>query len=260
MQVSASRFADKISTRWGGFLVVACENNCLTCLQKLCMHKVPIFSSLNNEELTKIASLTQHKEYHKGEALFVEGALVTSLIIINEGSAKAFRYTPEGREQILYIFAEGDFLGEQNLLSNQKASYTVEALANIKICLLAKTEFQKLLQDYPNIAVKIIAELGSRMSRLENSLQSIGVRSIDARICSLLLDFSLKYGKVVPEGILLRLPLSREGMANYLGIARETVSRKLGQLENEGLIRAVSNKALLILERDKLATLAGELE
>ncbi|MEI7884361.1 MAG: Crp/Fnr family transcriptional regulator [Clostridia bacterium] len=234
-------------------------NNCLACLQKLCMHKVPIFTSLNQEELRKIASLIQHQEYQKGEALFVEGALVSSLIIINEGSAKAFRYTSEGREQILYIFAEGDFLGEQNLLSNQRASYTVEALANVKLCLLAKQEFQQLLEEYPTIAVKIIAELGSRMTRLENSLQSIGVRSIDARICSLLLDFSLKYGKAVPEGILLRLPLSREGMANYLGIARETISRKLGQFENEGLIRGVSNKELLILERDKLAALAGEL-
>ena len=118
--------------------------------------------------------------------------------------------------------------------------------------MLTKEHFTQLLQHYPGIAIKIIEELGSRMSRLETAMQSMGVRSVDARISSLLLDFSGKYGKKVPEGILVRLPLSREGMANYLGVARETVSRKLGQLESEGVICSVSNKSLLILKENVL--------
>jgi CRP/FNR family transcriptional regulator len=118
--------------------------------------------------------------------------------------------------------------------------------------MLTKEHFTQLLQHYPGIAIKIIEELGSRMSRLESAMQSMGVRSVDARISSLLLDFSGKYGKKVPEGILVRLPLSREGMANYLGVARETVSRKLGQLESEGIICSVSNKSLLILKESVL--------
>ena len=128
----------------------------------------------------------------------------------------------------------------------------MEALTSVKVCMLTKEHFTQLLQHYPGIAIKIIEELGSRMSRLETAMQSMGVRSVDARISSLLLDFSGKYGKKVPEGILVRLPLSREGMANYLGVARETVSRKLGQLESEGVICSVSNKSLLILKENVL--------
>ncbi|MDF2803329.1 MAG: hypothetical protein K0S61_3232 [Anaerocolumna sp.] len=227
-------------------------NHCSHCLNKLCIHKVPIFTTLNHEDLIKISEVIEHREFKKGEALFHIGDAVNSIIIMNVGSVKAYKYTPDGREQILYVFSDGDFLGEQYLLSNQKAGYTVEALEKVKVCMLSKSQFYQLLTLHPDMGVKIIEELGIRMSKLENTLQSMGVRSVDARISSLLLDFSSKYGDKTKEGILIRLPLSREGMANYLGIARETVSRKLIQLENEGLIRSVTNKNLLILKEESL--------
>lgn len=228
------------------------SNQCSHCLNKLCIHKVPIFSGLNHEDLVNISEWIEHVEYKKGESIVTIGDKLDSLIIINEGSTKAYKYTAEGREQILYVFSEGDFFGEQYLLNNQTAAYTVEALSVVKVCMLTKAQFKQLILHYPEIAIKIIEELGSRMSRLENTMQSMGVRSVDARISSLLLDFSSKYGKAVPEGILIRLPLSREGMANYLGVARETVSRKLSQLETEGIIRSVSNKSLIILDQGVL--------
>ena len=110
----------------------------------------------------------------------------------------------------------------------------------------------------PEIAIKIIEELEKRISHMESALQSMGVRSVDERVSALLLDFAEKYGTSVPDGTLIRLPLSREGMANYLGVARETVSRKLGLLENEGIIRSNGNKSILLLNRDMLESSAGK--
>ena len=97
-----------------------------------------------------------------------------------------------------------------------------------------------------NIAVKIIGELGWRLMHLENAVQNMGVRSLEARINAVLLELAQRYGTRTPEGVLLKLPLSREGLANYIGVARETVSRKLGALENEGVIRSINSKTLLI--------------
>ena len=233
------------------------DHICEHCFNSLCMHKVPIFSSLSHEDILKIADLITHRSYKKGESLLNEGDKCESLVIIQEGSAKAFKYTIDGREQILYVFSEGDFFGEQYLISSQVAAYKVEALEAVNVCMLSKSQFRKLLHSYPDIAVKIIEELGSRMTRLENALQSIGVRNIDARVSGLLLDYITQYGTVAKEGIVIRLPLSREGMANYLGVARETVSRKLGQLESENIIRSISNKSILVLNQGALEKIAG---
>ena len=230
---------------------------CGYCKNDICIRKVPIFSSLNREEIINIANLITHKEYKKGEMILFDGEKSEAIIIISEGSAKAFKYTSDGREQILYVFSEGDFFGEQNLLGDKKATYSVEALQPVKVCTLSKTKFQKLLYEHPDIAVKIIEELGGRMARLENAMQGMGVRNVDNRVGGILLEFAAKYGTLVSDGLLIQLPLSREGIANYLGVARETVSRKLGQLESDGIIRSVNNKSILILDTKALEKIAG---
>ena len=230
---------------------------CLHCQNDLCIHKVPIFSSLSREDLGKIADLILHREYKKGEFLLREGERSEAITIINGGSVKAFKYTPDGREQILYVFSEGDFFGETNLLTDRTATFNVEALQPVLACSLSKTEFQNILYNYPEIAIKIISQLGERMARLENAMQGMGVRNVDNRVGGILLEFAAKYGTEDPQGILVQLPLSREGIANYLGVARETLSRKLGQLENEGVIRSVNNKSILILDTKALQVIAG---
>ena len=101
---------------------------CGFCHNQLCLHKVPIFSSLEPEEISKISKLVKQKTFQKGELIFQSGDKLDSMIIINEGSAKAVRYTPDGREQILYVFLEGDFFGEKSLLSSETASYSIEVL------------------------------------------------------------------------------------------------------------------------------------
>ncbi len=234
-----------------------CTRCCAACKNRLCVHKVPLFSSLSTEELAEVASLIRHRQYKKGETLFREREGPDALIIVNEGSVKAYKTTPDGREQILYVFAEGDFFGERSLFHAEASPYAAEALTPLKTCSFSKESFRGLLRTHPDIALKVIEELEERILRMESALQSMGVRSVDGRISALLLDFAAKYGANVPEGILLRLPLSREGMANYLGVARETVSRKLGQLETDGVIRSVSNKSMLLLNMEALKESAG---
>ena len=227
------------------------------CPHSFCVSKVPVFASLQGEDLAHVATMIRHLEYRKGDTLFSEGDALDALIILNEGSVKAFRLTPDGREQILYVFSEGDFFGERNLFGGQTAAYTVEALEPVKVCSFTRESFRALLAAHPDISLGIIEALEERIARMENAMQSLGVRSLDGRIGALLLDYAEKYGAEVPEGVLVRLPLSREGIANSLGVARETVSRKLGQLETDSVIRSISNRSLLILDRNALRASAG---
>ena len=123
-----------------------------------------------------------------------EGSHPDRLIIINEGKAKAFRISAEGREQIMYIFSEGDFFGERDLFRNSRAAYNVEAMEDTGTCSLNRTDFQKLIYDHPVIGIKIIEELSSRMETLENAMQGMGARSMDMRMNSILIQFAHKYG------------------------------------------------------------------
>lgn len=128
------------------------KNGCNHCHNRPCVHRVPIFASLDQTELEKVAGLITHKQYCKGELVILAGQYNESLIIINHGKVKAFRYSRDGREQILYIFSVGDFFGETNLLRNQETNYNVEALEETGVCLIGKNDFQQLIQDYGTLA------------------------------------------------------------------------------------------------------------
>ncbi|HHW66956.1 cyclic nucleotide-binding domain-containing protein [Defluviitalea raffinosedens] len=226
--------------------------NCEHCQHKLCARNVPIFSSLNPEEIEKVVSLIVRRKYSKGEIIVLEGSSLESLVIINTGKVKAFRHTFEGKEQILYIFSSGDFFGEKNLIINQKVTYSVEALEDTNICMISKGDFKQLLNEYPEISYKIMEELCKRLIRMEDAVESMSIKSVEARISAVLLEFANKYGKPHSNGILVELPLSREGIANYIGLTRETVSRKMSLLQEEGIIKMVGNKKIIITDKEAL--------
>lgn len=235
--------------------VVGC--GCEICKHKPCAGRVPIFTNLSDAELGKIISLIVSKHYKKGDMILMEGELSKSLIIVNNGMIKTFRYTPEGKEQILYIFSDGDFFGEMNLLGREEAPYNAEAVRDTSICVINKEDFQKLLLKYPEISLKVMEELCRRLKKMENMVQSMGTKDAEIRVIMVLLEFSERYGEDSPKGRVIELPLSREGIANYVGVARETVSRKLNYLKEEGIIEIVGNKKIILLDEKALEDLVS---
>lgn len=226
--------------------------SCNHCQDRLCVQRVPIFAGLDRGELEKTAGLITHQKYQKGELIIRAGQRNESLIIINQGKVKAFRYTRDGREQILYIFCVGDFFGETNLLRDEEANYNIEALEETGLCLISKHDFQQLLRGCPEIGLKIMAELCARLDGLANILENMGANNAELRVNAVLLEFARKFGKEHPRGTMIELPLSREGIANYIGVTRETVSRKLNWLQEEGLIAMDGNKKIILLDQKAL--------
>ena len=234
-----------------------CERNCGHCLQKLCAHGIPVFASLEYGQLERIAGLTVHRRFAKDEVVAEEDSRPDYVAILDEGSVKASTFSADGREQILYIFSEGDFFGEQHLLFDRPSTYRITALEPVELCLIYKKDFLQLLGEQPDIGIRIIGELGWRLSHLETAVQNMGVRSLEARIGAVLLEFADRYGTRTSDGVRIRMPLSREGLASYIGTARETVSRKLGALETDGVIRTIDNRTLLLRDRRALEEASG---
>ena len=82
--------------------------------------------------------------------------------------------------------------------------------------------------------------------------QNLATNDIDARIAFLLKELSDKYGKNNEGNLVINLHLTREDMANYVGITRETISRKLKKFEEEGIIKIVGTKKIIIIDNEKL--------
>ncbi|MCK9548357.1 MAG: Crp/Fnr family transcriptional regulator [Sphaerochaeta sp.] len=230
---------------------------CKDCTNDQCIRNVPLFASLNIEAVHALTAQMEHKRYQKGEILVREGDRADGFTVIRSGSAKAYRLSADGREQILYIFPVNDYYGARFLLTEEEVPYTVEALEECEVCILSKEHFRTLLFTQPEVAIEIIEAMANRMRVLESAMQSMGGRNADLRIASLLLEFRRPYGREVDGYTEIYLPLSREGLANYLGLARETLSRKLNDLEEEGIITLIGSRVVRLDDLERLLALAS---
>lgn len=231
---------------------------CDKCSNKLCAKNVPIFYNLSEEELRKIVGMTGHYNYKKGEALCYDGESSDTLFIVNEGKVKLSKITKDGKEQIIHILGKGDFFGELNLFSNNKKyNFNAYAITNVKICTLTKNDMNKIIMSNPEISLKILKEVTRRLAETENLAQNLATNDAEVRIAYMIIEFSEKYGIKSEEGIKIKLPINREEMANYCGLTRETISRKLKKLEDEKLIELVGNKVLIVKDEDGLKEYIG---
>jgi CRP/FNR family transcriptional regulator, anaerobic regulatory protein len=226
--------------------------SCDKCTGKYCAKKVSIFSILQEEQIDEVVSRIATRRYKKGQMLFFQGDTADRLYIVNMGKIKVFKYTKEGKEQILYILSEGDFIGDLSLLKRGEFEFNAEALEDTAVCTLAKEDFDYIVTSNPEITLKILEEVHDRLISLENLVQSLSTKDVEARIAALLLSFVKNFGDETEAGILVNLPLNREEMGNYIGITRETISRKLTSMQDEGTIELIGNRKLLIKDLEAL--------
>ncbi|MBU3181855.1 Crp/Fnr family transcriptional regulator [Clostridium psychrophilum] len=229
------------------------ECSCGNYNHSLCAKKVPIFSFLSDDELAKIVDMIGHKVYKKGDILCSQGEKSDTLFIINEGQVKISKLTKEGKQQIVHIFTSGDFFGELSLFSNDEIyNFDAYAISNVKICTLTKQDMDKIIMKNLKISLKLLQVISKRLAQTENLAQNLATNDVEIRIAFMLLEFGEKYGVTVNQGLQINLPINREEMANYVGVTRETISRKLSIFEELGIISLKGNKILIIKQIDTL--------
>jgi CRP/FNR family transcriptional regulator, anaerobic regulatory protein len=217
-----------------------------------CPKKVPIFQSLSNEEILKVAKMTNHIQFQKGQMLIQEGEKSDTLYIINKGKVKLSKYTTDGKEQILYIMTAGDFFGELNLFNEDEVSnFTAFAIESTEICQLTKKNLNQIMLENPEISIKLLTSLTKRLAHTENLAQNLATKDPEIRIIHMILEFCQRFGTKVNNGILIVLPITREEIASYVGVTRETISRKFSKFEELGLITISGNKQIIV--QNKLA-------
>lgn len=231
---------------------IHCGNCCNNCRGGLCASKVPIFENLNRDELVEIVNKIDHKEFSKGDVIFTEGNIANTLYFINEGKIKLYKYTKDGKEQILHILSEGDFFGELELIKPSKYGFNSKAIEDAKICTLTKEEMKDIMMKNPEIGIKVLETVGERLSKVENLVQNLATNDVDSRMAYLIIELMEKYGENVEGNISVKLPISREDMASFIGVTRETISRKLKKLEDENLIKIIGTKTIIIIDEEGL--------
>ena len=213
-----------------------------------CIHVVPIFNHLGEEQIAEIGGVIKSASYKKGELLYREGDTSDSLYIVRKGSIRIYRLSEAGKEQLLRILRTGDFTGELALFRESIHEAYAEAMSDTDVCTISRSDLQDFLLKYPTIALRMLSELSNRLGTSEKQMARFATEKAETRL-ALFLAECLDGAQDAKD---IELPMSKKDLSSYLGIAPETMSRKLAELEDAGLIRQKTGRRIEILDADGL--------
>ncbi len=219
------------------------------------LRRVPIFGGVDDESLIKVASITSEKNYSKKNIVFHEGDYGDALYIIKSGRTKIAKVALDGREKTLTILKGGDFFGEMAIFDDMPRSATAESMDNdVRLLSISKNDFERLIIENPSIAIRIMKDLTRRIRQVNEQVQDLAFKDVHGRVASTLFNLltaEKEVSKDPNKDQINSLKMTHQDLANMVGSSRETVTRALNRLQDEGII-SISHQQISIIEMDKL--------
>ncbi len=217
--------------------------------------KIPLFSDLNEEELKAVVNLASSHHYPSKSVIVQEGDNSNSLFVIVAGQVKISYYAMDGREVILSLMPMGSFFGELSLLDRQPRSATVTTLQKSTLAQIRRSDFEQLLLQQPQMSLKLLLELTSRLRKTNLLLERISTLDVPHRLYHFLNDLCACMGRNPGEHhVQLKLP-THQLMADQLSTSRETVSRAISNLKKDKVITPLTHCSDVKIDIDALEEL-----
>jgi len=197
------------------------------------LSRVPVFSTLSADELERVARVAMQRRFESGEVVFKEGDEGSTCYIVRSGRARAIREHPDGRSITLAHFKPGDIFGEMAMLDGERRSATVETTEGTEVIALLSTDMHRLLREYPDISIKLIAALGQRLRETNERLARQSFQTVQSRVAAALSQLVTAAREA--EGDVVVTATQAE-LAQLAGSSRESASRFLAVLERAGII------------------------
>lgn len=215
---------------------------------KVCISLVPIFNHLEDDQFEEIIKVTRSIYYKKGEIIYRAGSKSDALFIVSAGKIKIYRLSEAGKEQLIRILQVGDFTGELALFQETMHEAYAEAMEDTQVCTVKRSDLNDLLLKYPSISIKILHEFSNRLEMSEKQTARFATEKVETRLALYLLEL-VGHNNRKNEVI---LPMSKKDLASYLGTTPETISRKLFELEDTGLIIQKAHRKIEIVDYEGL--------
>ena len=209
------------------------------------IRKVPLFSTLTDGEFSQLEHIFVTRAYRKGQIIFLEEETGNYMYLVLAGKVKVSKSGAGGKETILAIHRTGDFFGEMSLLDGKTAPATVSAMEDSKIISLSGADFHKYLLHNEKVMLQIIHVLCARLRQVWQT-QSLSSSTADARIRMGIYQLAKRHGIRDAHGTIIDLKITHQELAEMVGTSRETVTRVLAHLREQGIIEINQRRMTLI--------------
>ncbi|MFQ3230268.1 fumarate/nitrate reduction transcriptional regulator Fnr [Reinekea sp.] len=231
-------------------LSTACKN---CSLHPLCL---PL--ALSIEDMDSLDSIIKRgRPIQKGEHLFYQGDEFNAIYAVRTGTIKTYTLTNEGEEQITGFHLASELVGLESYDSITYPS-SAKALETTNVCEIPVDKLDELSGRMPELRRQLMRLMSKELRDEQKMMLLLSKKSAEERIASFLINLAARFKRRGFSGTSFRLTMSRADIANYLGLAVETVSRVFTRFQKQGLLdNTGSAKDIVISNFDELTNIAS---
>ena len=198
--------------------------------------RVPVFSTLEQDDLGRIAQLAVPRSFEPGQIVFREGDASDTCYVVRAGRARAIREHADGRTITLATFGPGDIFGELAMFEDELRSATVEAVQDTSVVAVLGPDMRRLMVEHPEISIRLVVALGRRLRETNDRLAKQSFQTVQSRVAVVLSELVAQAVAAGAPAQEVLLTATQADLAKLAGSSRESASRFLAVLERAGVI------------------------
>jgi len=212
------------------------------------------------DELQRLEEVKYYKTYEAGQTVIWAGDRLEFVASVVTGVATLSQTMEDGRKQMVGLLLPSDFIGRPG---RETASFDVVAVTQIVICCFRRKPFEELLVSTPHVSQRLLEMALDDLDAAREWMLLLGRKTAREKLASLISiiarrDEKAKEASSRGKPLTVALPLTREAMADYLGLTLETVSRQISALKREGVITLEGNRHIVIPDFQALMAETGD--
>jgi CRP/FNR family transcriptional regulator, anaerobic regulatory protein len=213
-----------------------------------------ICGAMTDGQLSELSRFTSRRKVDHGSGLLSQGERILSYASVLKGVIKLTKRMSDGRQQIVGLQFAPDFIGRPYAA---ESALTAEAATDIEICVVSKPALDRMVMRAPELGHRLHNQALVELDEARDWMLTLGRKTALERVASFL--HLIATHSVCDDGGTLRfeLPLSRQDIADFLGLTVETVSRQMTKLKQEKVIRIESSRNVTVHDAGSLANVAG---
>lgn len=217
--------------------------------------EINLFRGLIPSELDKVRSLARLRRVAKGACFFRQGQESDSFFVLLSGRIKVVQTTRDGRDVVIRYVHPNELFGCVAAFEEDLYPGTSEAIEDCVALAWDRKTTEKLLKDFPPVALNAMRLLGTRVRELQDRNRELATERVEQRVARALIRLVRQAGRKVADGVLIDFSIRRQDLAEMTGTTLYTVSRILSEWKENGMIRAERRK-ITVLSPHGLAKIA----
>lgn len=221
------------------------------------LKEIPLFNLVKRSERQRLAGEVTETRYTKGDFIFREGDPADFFHIVKEGTVKCVKTSSDGKEVTLKVLMPGDlFCCEAAVFDGAPHPGCAQPMGEVSVLRLRKKAYFEMLKRNPDAAVEVIKYLGNRLNEAQEKAKVLALDGAEQRLAGLLINLAKRSSVREGSGHRLTVRLTRQDLANMVGITTETAIRIMGRFKKARLVTGTA-KQLTILDLPRLQQLAS---